>query len=106
MYETPVINTRRIRRPHDSEPVLDAADAPVPAPAPAPSTRGAFGSSAYRSASAIIASPSSIARLTPEAPSGLPAKRARSRTPTSTAKIAASASAMVSAGSGDAPADP
>ncbi len=47
-----------------------------------------------------------MARFTPEATSGLPAKRYRSRTPTSTAKMAADASAMVSCGSGVEPADP
>ena len=68
--------------------------------------RGAFGSSAYRRASAIIASASSIGRLTPEETTGLPAKRPRSRTPTSTAKMTASAVAIVSWESGDEPADP
>ena len=71
-----------------------------------PSTRGALGSSAYRSASAIIASPSSIGRLTPEETTGLPANRPRSRTPTSTAKITAAALAITSGSSGVEPAEP
>ena len=47
-----------------------------------------------------------MARFTPDATTGLPAKRFRSRTPTSAAKIAASAAAMVSALSGCEPAEP
>ena len=108
MYETPVISTRRVRPPQvspDSPPEAPEPPPEPPAP-PSPSTRGAPGSSALRSASAIIASPSPIGRFTPEETSGLPAKRPRSRTPTSTAKITASAAAMVAAGSGVEPADP
>ncbi len=52
-----------------------------------PSTREDDGSSAARSASAIIVSASSIGRFTPELIRREPAKRCRSRTPTSTAKI-------------------
>ncbi len=93
--------TRRVRPPH-----VSSAPAP-PSPAVAlPSTRGASGSPAYRSASAIIASASSIGRFTPEETIGLPPKRERSRTPTSTAKITAPAAAMVSGASGVEPADP
>ena len=39
-----------------------------------------------------------MARLTPEAITGLPAKRSRPLTPTSVAKMTASAAAMISAG--------
>ena len=90
-----------MRRPQDS-----SAPACAVAAATVPSTRGACGSVANSSASAIMASPSSMARFTPEATTGLPANRFRSRTPTSAAKIAASAAAMTSACSGVEPAEP
>ena len=61
---------------------------------------------AAATASAIIVSGSLIARLTPEAITGLPAKRWRSLTPTSVAKMTASASAIVSALTGVLPEDP
>ena len=63
-----------------------------------PSTRAAFGLSAAATASAIIVSGSLMARLTPEAITGLPAKRWRSLTPTSVAKMTASAPAIVRGG--------
>ena len=47
-----------------------------------------------------------MARFTPEAITGLPAKRCRSLTPTSVAKITASAAAMVSGSSGLLPEEP
>ncbi len=59
MYETPVISTRRVRAPQDSLP----GPLPLAASEALPSTRGAEGSSAYRSASATIASASSIGSL-------------------------------------------
>ena len=90
MYDTPVIRMRRTWWVHFSPPADSSAADTVP------STRGACGSSAYRSASAIIASASSIGRFTPEETTGLPANRCRSRTPTSTAKITAEAAAIVS----------
>ena len=63
-----------------------------------PSTRAAFGLSAAARASATILAGSLIARLTPEATTGLPANRCLSFTPTSVAKMTASAPAMVDAG--------
>ena len=57
-------------------------------------------------ASAIIVSGSLIARLTPEAITGLPAKRCRSLTPTSVAKMTASAPAIVSAETAVLPEEP
>ncbi|MDQ1103163.1 hypothetical protein QE405_000447 [Nocardioides zeae] len=95
------MSTRRVRPPHDS--VASSSPAELPEP---PSTRRADGSLAARSASAIMASASSIGRLTEERTSGLPAKRPWSRTPTSTAKIAASAAAMTEEASGVEPAEP
>jgi hypothetical protein len=65
-----------------------------------------LGSVATRRASEIILAGSLIARLTPEATTGLPAKRPLSLTPTSVAKMTASAEAMVSADSGVLPAEP
>jgi hypothetical protein len=47
-----------------------------------------------------------IARLTPDATTGLPAKRRLSLTPTSVAKMTASAPAMVDASSGVLPDEP
>ena len=47
-----------------------------------------------------------MARLTPEAITGLPANRPRSLTPTSVAKMTAAAPAMVAAGNGVLPEDP
>ena len=47
-----------------------------------------------------------MARLTPEATTGLPANRPLSLTPTSVAKMTASASAMVDADNGVLPDDP
>ena len=47
-----------------------------------------------------------IARLTPEAITGLPAKRCRSLTPTSVAKMTASAPAIVSAETAVLPEEP
>ena len=60
-----------------------------------PSTRAARRVVGGGNASAIILSGSLIARLTPEATTGLPANRCRSLTPTSVAKMTASASAIV-----------
>ena len=71
-----------------------------------PSTRAAFGLSAAASASATILSGSLMARLTPEATTGLPAKRCLSLTPTSVAKMTASAPAIVDAASGVLPDEP
>ena len=53
-----------------------------------------------------MTSGSLIARLTPEAITGLPAKRCRSLTPTSVAKMTASAPAMVAALNGVLPEEP
>ena len=53
-----------------------------------------------------MTSGSLIARLTPEAITGLPANRPRSLTPTSVAKMTAPAPAMVCALSGVLPEDP
>lgn len=47
-----------------------------------------------------------MARYTPEAMTGLPAKRCRSLTPTSVAKMTTSAAAMVARSSGVLPEDP
>ena len=63
-----------------------------------PSTRAAFGLSAAASASATILSGSLMARLTPDATTGLPANRCLSFTPTSVAKMTASAPAIVVGG--------
>ena len=71
-----------------------------------PSTCAALGLSDAATASAIILSGSLIARLTPEAMTGLPANRPRSLTPTSVAKMTASAPAIVAAASGVLPEEP
>ena len=76
------------------------------APAPEPSTLAAFGLSAAATASATILAGSLIARLTPDAMTGLPAKRPLSFTPTSVAKMTASAPAIVDASSGVLPDEP
>ncbi len=96
------MRTRRVRPPQVSWPDVESP----PEPPAVPSTRGALGSSAYRSASAIMASASPIGRFTPDETTGLPANRPRSRTPTSTAKMTAAALAMVSGESGVEPAEP
>ena len=97
------MSTRRTRSPHDSSPCPPEVDAWAPA---VPSTRGAPGSEALASASRIIPSESSMARFTPEATIGFPAKRARSLTPTSVAKMTASAPEIVAPASGLDPAEP
>ena len=88
------------------QPTLPAGAPAAPASAPEPSTLAAFGLSAAATASATILAGSLMARLTPEATTGLPAKRPLSLTPTSVAKMTASALAMVSAGSGVLPEEP
>ena len=82
------------------QPTPPAGAALAGAPAPEPSTRAAFGLSAAASASATILAGSLMARLTPEATTGLPANRPLSLTPTSVAKMTASAPAIVAASSG------
>ena len=67
---------------------------------------GGAGLAAAASASATILSGSLIARLTPDATTGLPANRCLSLTPTSVAKMTASASAMVAGDSGVLPDEP
>ena len=57
-------------------------------------------------ASATILAGSLIARLTPDATTGLPAKRSLSFTPTSVAKMTASAPAIVDGSSGVLPDEP
>jgi hypothetical protein len=94
----------RVRVPQPTPPAagpLEDDDAPAE-----PSTRAALGLVAALRASEIILAGSLMARLTPEAMTGLPANRDRSLTPTSVAKMTASAAAMVSADSGVLPDDP